>query len=309
MREAAAVDPPAGAALEPAGPRAALVAGAALGAGFRLALVARQRGGRSGTRLGLGVGSSLEFEDYRDYQPGDDLRRLDWGVYARTDRLVMRTHREEVAPRVDLFVDVSRSMALPEAKAAATWRLAGILAAASAAAGLHVLAWRVGERAERLAPAGADPLAWGPLDLDAVVGPERGLGALPPLSRGGARLLVSDLLFPADPTAVLRWLVEGGCAAAVVQLAAASEVEPEAAGEVRLRDVESRAAVDIVVTPAVLAAYRQARSAHLALWEEACRRHRVELVEVRAEAIAGPEPAAALAGLIARGVLGVAPQG
>jgi uncharacterized protein (DUF58 family) len=41
--------------------------------------------GRSGELLGRGAGSSLEFQEYRQYVPGDDIRHLDWAAYARTD--------------------------------------------------------------------------------------------------------------------------------------------------------------------------------------------------------------------------------
>lgn len=288
--------------------RTSLAGGAALGARFRLAPAASPRGGRAGSRLGLGVGSSLDFEEYRDYQPGDDLRRLDWGVYARTDKLVLRTHREEVTPRLDLFVDVSRSMAIPAAKATATWRLAGALATAAGAAGLQVLAWRAGERAARFAPAGAGALEWAPLALDAAGGPTEGLLALPPLPRGGVRLLLSDLLFAAEPDTVLRPFCEGARATAVVQLVAAEEEAPELAGELRLRDVESGRVADLIVDAGVVAAYRAARARHLARWDESCRRHGVERVEVGAEAIAGGA-GTALAPLVERGILAAAPSG
>jgi uncharacterized protein (DUF58 family) len=282
--------------------------GRRLGSALRLTLTPRVRDGRVGNRLGLGVGSSLEFEDYRPYQPGDDLRRLDWGVYARTDQLVLRTYRQELSPRLDLFVDTSRSMALPAAKGIACWRLAGALAAAAAGAGLDVLAWRLGGRAAPLAPPGADSLAWGSLALDDASGPEAAVATLPPLRRGGVRILISDLLFAAEPSMVLQPLLEGASAGAVVQLAAAVEVDPELSGEVRLRDVESGAGADLQVTPAAIAAYREARRRHLDRWEETCRRHQADRVEVRAEEIAGEHPMVALATLVARGVLTAAPQ-
>ena len=51
----------------------------------RLTLVATQvrAGMMKGDRRSVKRGSSIEFADYRDYTPGDDLRRLDWNVYAR----------------------------------------------------------------------------------------------------------------------------------------------------------------------------------------------------------------------------------
>lgn len=56
-------------------------------------------------------GASVEFADYRDYQPGDDLRRVDWRLYGRTDRLHVRDAHEETPLRVMLLLDVSPSMA------------------------------------------------------------------------------------------------------------------------------------------------------------------------------------------------------
>src|SRR5882672_1324925 len=58
-------------------------------------------------------GTSLEFADYRKYSPGDDLRYLDWGIYARTDRLYIKVFREEVDLFAYVFIDASASMALP----------------------------------------------------------------------------------------------------------------------------------------------------------------------------------------------------
>ena len=55
-------------------------------------------------------GASVEFADYRDYQPGDDLRRVDWRLYGRTDRVQIRDAHEETPLRVQLLLDVSSSM-------------------------------------------------------------------------------------------------------------------------------------------------------------------------------------------------------
>lgn len=56
-------------------------------------------------------GSSVEFADYREYSPGDDLRHLDWKVYLRTRRPYVRTYVEETNLSVNLLLDVSASMA------------------------------------------------------------------------------------------------------------------------------------------------------------------------------------------------------
>jgi uncharacterized protein (DUF58 family) len=55
-------------------------------------------------------GFSVEFAEYRQYLPGDDLSTIDWRVFARTDRFVVRKHEEETNLRGYLLLDVSRSM-------------------------------------------------------------------------------------------------------------------------------------------------------------------------------------------------------
>src|SRR5881409_3526505 len=55
-------------------------------------------------------GLSVEFADYREYSPGDDLKRLDWRAYARTNRHFIKQYEEESNLRATLLVDASASM-------------------------------------------------------------------------------------------------------------------------------------------------------------------------------------------------------
>jgi hypothetical protein len=55
-------------------------------------------------------GTSLDFADFRSYQPGDDFRTIDWGIYGRLDKLVVRLYAEEEDLTVHLLLDSSRSM-------------------------------------------------------------------------------------------------------------------------------------------------------------------------------------------------------
>jgi len=78
----------------------------------RLALVATQvRAGQlKGDRRSTKRGTSIEFADYRDYTRGDDLRRVDWNVYARLERPFIKLLEEEEDLAVHLLLDASRSM-------------------------------------------------------------------------------------------------------------------------------------------------------------------------------------------------------
>jgi uncharacterized protein (DUF58 family) len=62
-------------------------------------------------------GYSAEFSDYRDYQPGDDLRHLDWRLYARADKLCIKRFEQETNLHFHVIVDTSASMAYEGKKA------------------------------------------------------------------------------------------------------------------------------------------------------------------------------------------------
>ena len=81
-------------------------------------------------------GFSVEFADYRQYVPGDDLRHLDWRVFARNERLYIRQYEEECNLRVYLLVDASNSMAYGHGRAS-KYRFASKLAGALGYVTIH----------------------------------------------------------------------------------------------------------------------------------------------------------------------------
>ena len=78
----------------------------------QLTLVASRvrSGAMKGERRSSRRGSSVEFADYRNYAPGDDLRRLDWNIYARLERPFIKIFEEEEDLAVHILVDGSQSM-------------------------------------------------------------------------------------------------------------------------------------------------------------------------------------------------------
>jgi uncharacterized protein (DUF58 family) len=68
-------------------------------------------GGRQGLHRSSTFGASVEFAEYRMYSPGDPIRRIDWPVFARTDRYMIRQFHEEVSVRCHILLDISESMA------------------------------------------------------------------------------------------------------------------------------------------------------------------------------------------------------
>jgi uncharacterized protein (DUF58 family) len=221
-------------------------------AAFRLAMPRTPAGGRLGERLGSGTGSSLEFQDYRPYTPGDDLRHVDWAAYARTDVLAVRLYREEVAPRIDLVLDVSRSMVVTDAKRRAYGELTGLLACACA---------MTGDDTRVITTAAAEPQPLGrPEDVERVLACDTARGALEaphlPFRRRSVRVVVSDFLFPHDADVLVGRLARDGAALSLVQLTLRNEAEPDVEGGRRLVDAEGGGELDLVLDDQAVRDYR-----------------------------------------------------
>lgn len=85
--------------------------------------------GIGGGRKSNAKGSSVEFSDYREYIPGDDIRRIDWGAYGRLDKLYIKRFMEEKEGIFQIFVDTSASMEFgTPKKSRVALQLAGALA-------------------------------------------------------------------------------------------------------------------------------------------------------------------------------------
>jgi uncharacterized protein (DUF58 family) len=214
--------------------------------------------GRAGEWMGRGTGSSLEFQEYREYLPGDDIRHLDWAAYARTDALMVRLYREEISPRTEIYLDASRSMAVGDgAKAHVARQLAALFLQ---------LAARLGARPQLHLLNDDRPLRGGSLEiLDSLPQvpltgvtpfPELLAAGLVPLRPQSVRIVISDFLFPHDPEPVIRQFAAGAGALWIIQLLSAWEADPTEMGGRKLIDVETAAAADLLIHRQAIAAYK-----------------------------------------------------
>jgi uncharacterized protein (DUF58 family) len=253
--------------------RQALRDGEQLGLRYALQIPQVAASGWTGPRSGRRSGSSIDFQDYRDYQPGDDLRFIDWGIYARSDRLTVKLYREEVTPHLDLILDGSRSMALegtPKARAAA--QLGALLAAAAANAQCTQAVWLSGEGFRRLPNDTLTPSAWDSLAFESARTPEQSLALFPPAFRRlGVRVLVSDLLWPGDPAPFLRRLREGAAALFVIQVLARDDADPPEHGNLRVIDSETGEESELYVDSSVSREYAGNLARLQQSWSDACR--------------------------------------
>lgn len=226
---------------------------------YQLGLPRMPVAGRSGELMGRGTGSSLEFQEYREYIPGDDIRHVDWGAYARSDALMVRLYREEISPRTEIYLDASRSMATGDGVKA---RVARQLAAL-----FLQLAGRLGGRPQLYLLNDERPIRGASLEILDSLGdvPLTGLSPLPdllgegllPLRPQSVRIVISDFLFPHDPGPVIRRLGAGVGVLWVLQLLSAWEAEPSEMGGRKLIDVETSAEVDLLVNRKAILLYQQ----------------------------------------------------
>ena len=263
--------------------------------------------GPAGNWLGAGAGSSLDFQDHRNYVPGDDPRHIHWQAFARTGALTMKLYRAEVAPCVDLAVDVSASMSLTPAKATRTDEIVAFCVECADRAGAPVRVHAAAGRTVR--PVAAEEVRadrWRDR-LDAHVGgvpsprsqleAPRGGGTAPAKAAGadsappgplhwrpGAlKILVSDLLFPGDPSALLVPLAAGAGIGVLLAPALADEADLPWRGNVELTDCETGSARRQRIDEALAGRYRAAYARHFALWREACRKRGVLFARIPCE--------------------------
>jgi uncharacterized protein (DUF58 family) len=265
--------------------RQALQEGEKLGLRYALQIPQVAASGWSGSRTGRRAGTSIDFQDYREYQPGDDLRFIDWGIFARSDRLTIKLFREEVTPHLDLILDGSCSMALADTgKARAVAQLAALLATAATNAQCTQAVWVSGEGFQRVANDSLLPSAWDRLELTSRRTPEESLAILPPkFRRLGVRVLVSDLLWPGEPVPLLRRLREGAAALFVVQLLARDDVTPPEHGNLRVVDSETGAESELYIDSVVAKQYAENLAQLQQTWADGCRQCGAQMTTIVAE--------------------------
>lgn len=247
--------------------------GAAAAQRFALAMPRVGPANRTGSALGARAGSSLEFRDHRGYEPGDDLRHVDWDAYARSDQLSVKLFREEVTPHLDVLIDGSKSMALAGSeKLRATLALAGFFASTAANASFSHTGWLLGADAVPLGDHRRRPAEWDAIRFESRDSPVPALTSAAARWRPrGVRVLLSDLLWNADPGHAVRLLADRASSAVVLQVLAASDVNLPADGYLRLLDSETDEVREVRIDARAAARYRENLTRLQGHWHDACR--------------------------------------
>ncbi|MEJ7653955.1 MAG: DUF58 domain-containing protein [Chloroflexia bacterium] len=244
---------------------------------LNLASRTRRPGQRKGDRRSPKRGSSVEFADNRSYSPGDDLRRVDWNLYARTDKLFIKVYDEEEDRAVYLLIDSGASMGFGEPSK--------LLLAQRITAALGYVALHEMDRVY-VSQIGGGPLRWsrplrgGPsvprlLEFLGGLTPNGGSSVRRALEEQAGRftspglvILVSDLMDPSGLLPGLRALAGRGHELTVLHVLAPEELDPGYVGDLELVDSETGSKQSVTIDRAAVEAYDHRLNA----WLEEVRR-------------------------------------
>lgn len=234
-------------------------------------------------------GRSVEFADHRPYAAGDDLRFLDWSIYARLDRLMIKLFMEEEDQHVYVLVDASASMDYGRPN-----KLRYALRAAAALGYIGLINMnRVG-------------VGVFSSSLDRTFRPERGRRNLRKLlrfleetrpggktdlgaackrfalehPRRGVVVIVSDFLDRRGYEDAVRYFIARRMDVFCMQVLAPQELDPPLAGDLKLADVEDGDVTEVTVSGPLLTAYKKNLAALVGGLREFCHRRGARFLSV-----------------------------
>ena len=234
----------------------------------RLELVTRKifRGRMKGERRSRRRGQSAEFSDFRNYVAGDDLRFIDWNMYARFERLFLKVFLEEEDLHFYALIDNSDSMSFGDpSKLQYAKQLAGSLGFVGLCRADRVRIETIGQPLHRPSAVfrGRQSLWRMVQHLESIEA-----GDNVPLEVGvknfclrnsgkGILVLISDLMDKSGYESALRYLLAQSLDVYVVQILSPEEVDPDVQGDLRLVDCEDADVAEITVSKPLLDRYQK----------------------------------------------------
>lgn len=247
----------------------------------QLALVSRKifAGKMRGERITKRRGESAEFADYRNYVSGDDLRYLDWNIYARLDQLFIKLFLQEEDLHVSILIDASASMDWGDPN---KWLYARRIAAAIAYIGLinfdRISLYSYGNGL-RDSMTGIRGRRWMFKAIDFLTQMEASGGSNLALTgrqfaiehpQPGIVLVLSDFLDKGGYEDGLRMLLGRKYDLFAIQMLSPEEINPSFVGDLRLTDVEDDDVAEVTVSRALINRYRQNLHSFCAQFKSFC---------------------------------------
>ncbi|MBD7907283.1 DUF58 domain-containing protein [Sporosarcina gallistercoris] len=255
-----------------------------------------QHGGRLGHHKGSHVskktGSSLEFSDFKEYHPGDDIRHIDWNVYARTDSYFIKQFLDEQEMRVHILLDTSKSMDFED-----KWKFAQQIAI-----GLGQIALKNGDtvsisrmfsgKKQSFTRKGARQAGSWTTYISRFEQPSETTGLLEGIHAvpKGTTLLfvVTDALEPNENLDKLfKQLSTRYRDVRVVAIRSKTELSPSYQGDIRFIDSESERISEVTMMPSVETAYQLQQKKHQLLMMESAAKYGIGVLMTTPQT--GPE--------------------
>ncbi len=260
----------------------------------RLELVSRKvfRGRMKGERKSKRKGQSVEFADFRQYVPGDDLRFIDWNLFARLERLYLKLFLEEEDLHFYALIDTSGSMEFGEPT---KFHFAKQLAAALGFIGLcradrvkieslgtssrkpgptlrgRASLWRMQEYLDGIETGGNVSLAEGVRNFCL-----RNTGK-------GILVLITDLMDKAGYEKALRFLVTQQMDVYLLHVLCPEELNPEIKGDLKLIDCEDDDVAEITVSRPLMDKYKRTLASFVDGARDFCTRRGMSYLMVSTE--------------------------
>jgi len=260
----------------------------------KMELISRKifRGRMKGERRSPRKGQSVEFADFRNYVPGDDLRFVDWNTYARLEKLFLKMFLEEEDLHFYALIDASGSMDFGEpSKLQYATQLAAALGFIGLIRGDRIKIETLGQSANQTSPIfrGRHSL-WRMLDHLEQIEP----GQTASLAEGvknfclrnsgkGIIVLISDLMDKTGYESALKYLVSQDMDIYVAQVLSAEELDPDIKGDLRLVDCEDGDLAEITVSAPLMKRYKRTLAAFIDTARDFCTRRGIAYLLARNE--------------------------
>ncbi len=259
----------------------------------RMELVSRKifRGRMKGERRSKRKGQSVEFADFRTYVAGDDLRFIDWNLYARLDRLYLKLFLEE--EDLHFFALIDDSLSMDFGNPTKLW------VAKQIAASLAYIGLCRGDRIKVASFSGLDagsPALRGRSSLPRLVSALQSIEArpTPPMSDGikrfclsnsgkGIIVLITDLMDKSGYESALRLLVAREMDIYLVHLLSPEELQPEIQGDLKLLDCEDGDTREVSVSQQLLKRYHSTLNAFVEQAKSYCNKRSIAYIPARSD--------------------------
>lgn len=247
------------------------------------------RGQHKGSHRSQRFGASLDFSDFREYSPGDDVRQIDWNVYARTDKYFIKRFLDEQEMRVHILLDTTKSMGDPT-----KWTFAKQLAVSL---GILVL-----QRDDRLSFSAVSEEKKPSFRRKGATYRKAFIQSVSDIEEPSMRSSFTDSAIPFLPKDSTVLFVVTDCLESIeswdrllqklpkfagdiriLQVVTGDELTPLFGGDVQLEDIETSEQVNVSISSRVLASYHQERKEHQQRIEVLCHKFGIKLLQVNAE--------------------------